>query len=410
MAVFAGFSMSISSRGGASSADTAPLAYLVVLAGITTSMHIWKLPPALPALQIELGLTLVESGFLLSLVQMAGMALGLMMGLFAEKIGLRRCLLLGLLLLSLASIGGTIFVDKTLMLIFRGIEGCGFLMVAMPGPALIRRLVAPSQLARLVGVWGTYLPTGAVVVLLIGSWMLSVANWRVLWWVLAVISLLVMVLVWRLLPSDPARVARSERSSAWRIVRMTMASENNWLVALCFGFYAGQWVAVIGFLPTIYTLAGISGPVAGVLTALVGGINAVGCYAAGRYLHRGISATRLMIIGYVTMILTTIVAFGLGAPVWLQFLMVFTFSLVGGLVPTTLFFLVIKLAPSPETTSTSIGWMQQVSSAGQFAGPPLVAWAATLAGGWQFTWAVTGCAALVGIGLTLRLANRMKAG
>lgn len=384
------------------------MAYLVVLAGITTALHIWKLPPALPALQAELGLSLVESGFLLSLVQMAGMALGLMMGLFAEKIGLRRCLLLGLLLLSLASAAGAVFVDKTLMLVFRGIEGCGFLMVAMPGPALLRRLVKPSQLARLVGVWGTYIPTGAVLVLLGGSWVLSVANWRVLWWLLTAVTLAVMVLAWRMLPSDPIRPGRAERSSAWTIVRRTLTSENNWLLALCFGFYAGQWVAVIGFLPTIYTVAGISGPLAGVLTALVAGINAVGCYGAGRFLQRGASAGRLMIIGYVTMIATTFIAFGIGSPVWLQFLMVLTFSTVGGLIPTTLFFLVIKLAPSSDTMSTSIGWMQQVSAAGQFAGPPLVAWVATLAGGWHLTWAVTGTAATIGIAITLRLSARLR--
>lgn len=401
--------MSISSTGKSSSVDTTALAYLVVLAGITTALHIWKLPPALPALQAELGLSLVESGFLLSMVQIAGMALGLMMGLFAEKIGLRRCLLLGLLLLSVASAAGAVFVDKTLMLVFRGIEGCGFLMVVMPGPALIRRLVRSSQLARLIGVWGTYIPIGAVLALLGGSWLLSVANWRVLWWLLTAVTLAVVVLAWRMLPSDPSRPSRAERSSAWAILHKTLASENNWLLALGFGVYAGQWVAVIGFLPTIYTLAGISGPMAGVLTALVAGINGVGCYGAGRLLQRGVSAGRLMTIGYVTMAVTTFIAFGVGAPVWLQFLMVFTFSTVGGLIPTTLFVLVIKLAPSLDTTSTSIGWMQQVSAAGQFAGPPLVAWVATLAGGWHLTWAVTGAAALVGIAITLRLSAGLRA-
>ena len=37
---------------------------------------------------------------------------------------------------------------------------------------------------------------------------------------------------------------------------------------------------------------------------------------------------------------------------------------------------------------------QQWSAFGQFAGPPLVAWVASSAGGWQWTWLVTGlCAA-----------------
>lgn len=384
-------------------------AYLVVLAGVTTALHIWKLPPALPELQAELGLSLVESGFLLSLVQMAGMTLGLLMGLFAEKIGLRRCLLLGLLLLSLASVAGAVFVDKTLMLLLRAVEGCGFLMVVMPGPALIRRLVKPNQLARLLGVWGCYIPIGAVIILLAGSWLLSMANWRVLWWLLTFITLVVMVFAWRSLPSDPPRLARAERSSVWRIIGTTLGAEQIWLVALCFGFYAAQWISVIGFLPTIYSVAGVSGPVAGVLTAVVAGSNAVGCYVAGGLLHRGASARTLMITGYVTMAATAFVAFGLHMPVPVQFLMILVFSTVGGLIPTTLFLLVIKLAPTTETTSTSIGWMQQMSAAGQFAGPPAVAWVATLAGGWASTWVFTGICALIGIGMTLRLGAKLKA-
>ena len=48
-------------------------AWLVVLAGGVAALQVGKLPPALPALQAELGLTLVQSGFLLSMVQLAGM-------------------------------------------------------------------------------------------------------------------------------------------------------------------------------------------------------------------------------------------------------------------------------------------------------------------------------------------------
>ena len=387
--------------------NAAMLSYLIVLAGITTALHIWKLPPALPSLQAELGLSLVESGFLLSLVQLGGMTLGLATGLFAEKIGLRRCLLLGLLLLALASAAGAMFVDKDLMLILRAIEGCGFLMVVMPGPALIRRIAPPGQLTRLLGAWGTYIPIGAVIVLLGGSWLLSMFNWRVLWWVLAVVTVAVTAMAWRMLPADPPRPQHDQRLSAWRMTVITLRSENIWLVALCFAFYAGQWISVIGFLPTIYSLGGISGPTAGLLTALVAGSNAVGCFGAGGLLHRGFSVRSLMLTGYVTMIITTFIAFGTGAPVWLQFLMVLVFSIVGGLIPTSLFFLVIKLAPSSETTSTSIGWMQQVSAAGQFAGPPIVAWVATLAGGWTSTWIVTGLFALTGIAMTLRLAHKI---
>ena len=75
-------------------------ALLVILGGVAAALHVGKLPPAIGALQDTLGLTLVQAGFLLSLVQAAGMSLGLVFGAWADALGLKRSLVAGLLLLS----------------------------------------------------------------------------------------------------------------------------------------------------------------------------------------------------------------------------------------------------------------------------------------------------------------------
>jgi MFS transporter, CP family, cyanate transporter len=74
-------------------------ALVVVLGGIAAALHVGKLPPALPALREALGVTLVQGGFLLSLVQLAGMSLGLVIGLAADGLGLKRTMVAGLLTL-----------------------------------------------------------------------------------------------------------------------------------------------------------------------------------------------------------------------------------------------------------------------------------------------------------------------
>ncbi|MFM8589864.1 MAG: hypothetical protein ACKOBA_06845 [Limnohabitans sp.] len=72
-------------------------AWLVVAAGGVAALQVGKLPPALPALQAELGLSLVQSGFLLSMVQLAGLTLAVFMGLLADGMGLKRSRVRGLL-------------------------------------------------------------------------------------------------------------------------------------------------------------------------------------------------------------------------------------------------------------------------------------------------------------------------
>ena len=82
-------------------------AVLVVVIGMVSAMHIGKLPVAIPVLRAELGLSLVEAGYLLSLVQVAGMLGGLSVGLLADKAGPRRVMLVGLAVLTLSSLLGS---------------------------------------------------------------------------------------------------------------------------------------------------------------------------------------------------------------------------------------------------------------------------------------------------------------
>jgi len=86
---------------------------------------------------------------------------------------------------------------------------------------------------------------------------------------------------------------------------------------------------------------------------------------------------------------------------------VLLFSAVGGLIPGTLFALVVKLAPGEHTLSSTVGWMQQWSALGQFAGPPAVAWLASQVGGWHWTWAATATSAALGLAISRLIARRL---
>jgi MFS family permease len=74
-----------------------------------------------------------------------------------------------------------------------------------------------------------------------------------------------------------------------------------------------------------------------------------------------------------------------------------------------LFSLAVRLAPGDANVSTTVGWMQQWSSFGQFAGPPVVAWVASRAGGWQWSGAVTGVFAVTGLLLAGAVAVALRA-
>lgn len=387
-----------------------PLAALVVAVGVTCALHVGKLPVAIPVLRESLGLSLVQAGFLLSLVQLAGMTLGLVVGLMADRLGPRRVMLAGLLLLATGSALGALAPNVHLLLATRVIEGMGFLCAVLPAPGLLRQRVhhAPT-LSRSLGWWGAYMPLGTSLALLLGVPLLSAVGWRWAWLLLALLSLLAAVGLARWVSPDAQAQSAPANTALGPRLRRTLRAPGPWMMALAFFLYSGQWLAVIGFLPTIYHQAGYTGTMVALLSALAAGINMVGNIGAGWLLARGARPGAVLTLAYVSMGLGAWVAFGAEGLPLAQYLAVLVFSGVGGLIPGTLFGLAVKLAPDNETVSTTVGWMQQFSALGQFLGPPLVAWVATLAGGWHWTWIVTGASSLLGVLLAGRLQAAWRA-
>lgn len=382
-------------------------AWVVVAAGGVAALQVGKLPPALPALQAELGLSLVQSGFLLSMVQLAGLTLAVFMGVLADGMGLRRSMLRGLLLLALASALGGMAQSVPVLLACRALEGVGFLLVALPAPALIRRLVPGPQLAGMLGVWGAYMPTGTALALLGGPLFIPAFGWGAWWWLFAAVSLAMAAWLMRVAPADPA-VQMHASVGLWVRLRRTLGARGPWLVALCFGMYSGQWLAVVGFLPSIYAAAGVSGAALGALTALAAAVNMGGNMASGRLLQRGWLPRSTLWLGFTAMALGSTLAFAAFSQSWpwLRYIGVLVFSGLGGLVPGTLFSLAVRLAPGEQQVATTVGWVQQLSALGQFMGPPAAAALAARAGGWQLTPLFTVACCVAGMVLAL-LAQRL---
>ena len=245
--------------------------YVVILAGVAAALHVGKLPPAIPVLRESLGVSLVQAGFLLSLVQMAGMLLGLAgrPGGRRHRPAARHAGRTGACCRWPAPWGHWRRTRATLLLL-RALEGCGFLLAVMPAPGLIRRLTPPAKMPSAMGMWGAYMPFGTALALAGGPVLIGWAGWRAWWLVLAVVTLADGVLdlpgcrARRRSVARPGRRQRRGRTSPGRRagcqrVRRTLGARGPWLVAACFALYSGQWLAVIGFLPSMAGQSGLAG-------------------------------------------------------------------------------------------------------------------------------------------------------
>lgn len=148
---------------------------------MVAAFHVGKAPPALPSIRRDLGASLEQAGWLLSIINLVTAAGGMAIALTADRLGHRRLILFGTALCMATSLLGGSAGSTDLLLGLRVLEGLGFITVVVAIPPLVVRLAAPSDQRIALAAWSTYMPTGAGVMMLISALVLLQTSWRWVW-------------------------------------------------------------------------------------------------------------------------------------------------------------------------------------------------------------------------------------
>lgn len=362
---------------------------VVVGAGIVTALQVGKAAIATPQLQAELGLGLAAAGWLTGIFAVLGVVGGIPAGALVARIGDRAILVTGLAAAALGAALGALAPGYYLLLGSRLLEGLGFLLITVAGPAILGRLVPAAQRNLAFALWSCFMPAGMALAMSVGP---QFGHWRGLWWASGALAAAAMAGALALIPSAPDEAAAPPARLA------ALASRAPVLLALCFALYSLMFFALFSFLPVLLMEhMDIRHALAGQLAALAAGVNISGNLAAGYFLGRGASRFVLLALACIVMGLAALCIFlqPFGAAQTLAMCMLF--SAVGGLIPATLISSAPLLARSPAQAPLVLGLLMQGSALGQIVGPVAVG-GAIQAHGWQAAaWIVPG-AALAAIG------------
>ena len=356
-------------------------AAVAIFLGVVAALSIGKLPPALPALRAELGLTLAESGTLVSVFNTLGMAASIFMGLVTPRIGAWRMCMMGLALLAGGGLLGAASNGLPSLLAARFLEGVGFLAVVVAAPTLLSQATAPSERKRAFSAWGSYMPLGTALGMLLAPWVMAISGWRVLWLVVTLCTVCAMALLraqrhaYAVEGGKPAAAAAS-----WHDAAGPLKSVGPWCIALCFACYVFNYYAIMVWLPTF--MVGerqVSLATASLLTALVVAANIPGNWLGGLLMQRGVSrGTNVSLAGLFTL-LTTAVIFNGSLPDGVRLLGCVMFSFGVGVLPGSVMSASQTHARLPSQVATVQGMIMQGSNIGQFMSPLLVIAAVTQA-------------------------------
>ncbi|CAN7621467.1 MFS transporter [Bosea sp. LjRoot90] len=366
---------------------------VVVAGGIVAALQVGKAAIAMPLVQAEFGLDLATLGWLASIFAVLGMVGGIPVGTLAIGLGARRVLLFGLLAVTVGAFLGAAAPRFPMLLASRVLEGFGFLLITIAGPAILQRVASPAQRDIAMALWSCFMPAGIALAMLAGLWL---TDWRMIWQVTGALAVVAIALTLLAVP----QVGGGGRTSLAALAGdagAVLSARGPLLLALTFALYALMFFALFSFLPVLLMQRmQVSLATAGVLGALASAVNIIGNLAAGMLLARGVSRIGLIAFASLVMGLSALGIFLGLLPDSATFLLCVLFSMVGGIIPATLLSSAPVLAPTAALTPVVVGLLMQGSNLGQVVGPVAVG-GVIEALGWPSAAGLVGGAAVLAI-------------
>jgi len=243
------------------------LGLLMALPPIATDLYL----PAMPAIAelLAAGPEAVQQTLTLFLLLFA--LCQLIFGPLTDAVGRRPVMLAGLVIFCLASLLCALVDHIHGLILFRGLQGVGAAAIVVTVPAVVRDQVSGSAFSRVMGFIMIVMATAPLVAPLLGSLILLVSGWRMIFVVLAVAAALVACL-YVLKLGETLALARRTRFNLPSVTHNYLRVFRDGR-AVCYMLCSALAVAgMFGFLaasPFVYIqFYGVSEPMYGVLFAL----------------------------------------------------------------------------------------------------------------------------------------------
>ena len=376
-------------------------ATLLIGSGIVAAAQIGKAIIAVPMIRGDLALGLDLAGLIVAIFAAMGATTGIGAGVVVGRLGARRSLIGGMSVIAIGNLVGAGAPDAFVLLAARIIEGVGFFGVVLAIPSMLAQLVPRDRRDFVMAVWSAYMPAGIMLTLFAAPLLASI-GWRDFWLANAAVASTCAVLLAMYAPALPA-TARDPEGRFFSEVMTVVRHPSCLVLALAFFAYSCQIFSLTFALPLLLTsVHKVSLSAAGLLSALVLAVSAIGHVSSGFLLRAGVPIWCNIAAAFGLFAFSGFAIYGGAlAPQGVSLIAALALC-VGGLAPGAIYAAAPHAAPVPSAVPPTIGLVQQASNLGQFAGPvALGLWVAHF--GWQAAPAILAPAALCGLGSAFAL-------
>lgn len=358
----------------------------IYLTGLLAAAQMGKMPPLMPLISDDLGLTLLTGAVIIALIELGGALFGAPAAGIAGRLGEWRTLLGGLALLMLGGAGEVFAGSGSWLTAARVVESMGYLSVIVSAPVLMTREARRLSPGLALVVWSTFLPVGLALGTILSGALVEPLGWRPVLaaWALAG------ALLWLTAPGDRSDSPPAERAAA-------RPSGAALVLAAGFGCFTCFQVGMLALMPEfLISEKGASPWNAGLVTGLGGFVTITGVVVPFYLTRRFGDVLRLSLpLLLVSLLLPAALLFAVVMPA-LTFgasaALFICLNMASGIFPSLVFASIPRWSGAGGLGPAN-GAVAQAGATGSLLGPPAYA-AFVSGGGWV-------CGAGFGLGVSL---------
>jgi predicted MFS family arabinose efflux permease len=370
---------------------------VTLLAFVAYAFSFQIVPPLIPSILSEFGVSNAEAGLLMSIVLLPGLVLSIFVSLAISKFGAKKVIILSLILVltgTLISSSANSYIVLLLGRLFLGIGGAVLLPAA---PTIISLWFEKRELGKAMGIFSINMPLATVFALPVGGALASV-GWRYAFYLssaLAIIATLAFIILFKDRPIEQGDSCG---------MRKALGSLELWKLAILWLLFQATMLSFLTWAPSLLErFSGMTQIEAGFFTSILSWISLIFVPIYGSLSDRYGKRRMFIISGFALMSLIFALisldsSFGL----------LFSFVALGAssaMVPS-----IVQTLPAevlgPGMASVGFGIMTILGNVGPILAPPLIGYALDSTG--SFFICVTILALISAVGTLLAFSLKTK--
>lgn len=229
----------------------------VFIASVAAPINQFKVPPVMPALITEFGLTMTLAGLLMSIFSFAGLVLAFPAGAILAKLGPRKTCIVALAAIIGGSYWGSGAGTADQLLASRTFEGAGMAILGVCAPVIISAWFPPNRRGLPLGIWSAWVSTGVIVMMNASPLVTPAGEWMQTWQLGTWIAMAALALFYLLYRKPPQHHTTSETNgpSMKAMFGEALRIRDVWLISIALFCFNIMVLAMGTFFPTFLVKA-----------------------------------------------------------------------------------------------------------------------------------------------------------